>query len=371
MRNNPDYEPPLPDSPVPILLVAAGGIARDAHLPAYRKAGLPVWGICDPDTEKAAALASDFSVPHTFASLEEALAAAPGDVVYDLALPASAFAEVLGQLPAGAHVLIQKPMGETLDEARQILRICRERELHAAVNCQLRYAPFVTAARRLIAEGAIGDLIDLEMRLTVATPWDLFPFLEDRPRVEMLYHSVHYVDLIRSFLGDPRGMMARTVGHPDHPRLASVRSSLLLDYLDPLRATITTNHLHKFGPEHQESYLKWEGTRGAVKARIGLLMDYPRGADDRFEFCRLENGADDATPRWERMDIEGSWFPDAFIGTMAAVQAHKAALGRGEEPAPMPCDVRDVFRTMACLEAAYESDRLGGIAPDFKTETST
>jgi len=369
--HNLTYDPRLPAAPAPILLVGAGGIARDAHLPAYQKAGLPVRGVCDRSKAKAEALAADFSVPRAFDSLDAALAEAPEDTVYDLALPASAFAEVLGRLPAGAHVLIQKPMGESIGEARKILQVCRERELHAAVNCQLRYAPFVTAARRLIAEGAIGDLIDLEMRLTVTTPWDLFPFLEDRPRVEMLYHSVHYVDLIRSFLGDPRGVMARTVGHPDHPRLASVRSSILLDYPDPLRATVTTNHLHKFGPGHQESYLKWEGTRGAVKARIGLLMNYPRGADDRFEYCRLDNTEPNKAPRWEPMEIEGSWFPDAFVGTMAAVQAHKAALDAGDEPAPMPCDVHDVFHTMACLEAAYESDRRGGVTPDFKTETST
>lgn len=364
---SPDYEPALPEKRYPVLLVGAGGIARDAHLPAYRKAGLPVWGVCDQSAEKAASLAAEFAIGHSFGSLDEALAAAPEDAVFDLALPASAFAEVLGRLPPGAHVLLQKPMGENLGEARSILRVCEERGLHAAVNCQLRYAPFVTVARRLVAEGAIGDLIDLEMRLTVFTPWHLFPFLNGKPRVEMLYHSVHYVDLIRSFLGDPQSVLARTTGHPDLPGLASVRSSIILDYPEPIRATITTNHLHQFGSRHQESYLKWEGTHGAIKTRIGLLMDYPKGADDRFEYCRL---AGDGEPEWRTLEIDGSWFPDAFVGTMAAVQADKAALDAGRDPAPMPCGVRDVFRTMACLEAAYESDRRGGIVPDFKPGTT-
>jgi predicted dehydrogenase len=178
----------------------------------------------------------------------------------------------------------------------------------------------------------------------------------------MLYHSVHYVDLVRSFLGSPRSVMARTLPHPDLPELASVSSNIILDYPDPLRVAISTNHSHNFGSRHQESYLKWEGTKGAIKARIGLLMDYPKGVGDQFEFCLLEAGKD---PEWQSMDIEGSWFPESFIGTMGEVQRHKADCEAGREPAPMPCDVEDVIHTMACLEAAYESDRIGGVSPKY------
>ena len=39
------------------------------------------------------------------------------------------------------------------------------------------------AARRLIEEGVIGELLDMEMRLNVYTPWQLFPFLKGIPRV--------------------------------------------------------------------------------------------------------------------------------------------------------------------------------------------
>lgn len=304
--------------------------------------------------KRAESLAKDYSVERVFGDLAAMVEAAPPDVIYDIALPASMFAGVLRTLPEGSWVLIQKPMGENLEEAMEILRVCRERNLHAAINCQLRYAPFVLAARSLIAQGAIGDLLDMEMRLNVFTPWGLFPFLEGIPRVEIVYHSVHYIDLIRSFLGEPRSVMARTVSHPDLPKLASVSSSIIMDYPNPVRATITTNHSHRFGAKHQESYLKWEGTKGAIKARIGLLMDYPQGVGDIFEYCTLEEGQE---PEWKQVAIEGSWFPEAFIGTMAQVMRAK----EGSAP-EMPTSVEDVIKTMACVEAAYESDRVGGVS---------
>ena len=357
----PDYTPTLPQSRYPVLIIGTGGIVKDAHLPAYKMADIPVWGLYNRTAERAQALADEYGVDKVFTDLNAAIAAAPKETIFDIALPASMFAGALRRLPEGSHVLIQKPMGENIAQAQEIREVCRERKLHAAINCQLRYAPFVAAARQLIADGMIGDLLDMEMRLNVYTPWHLFPFLEGIPRVEMLYHSVHYIDLIRSFLGDPRSVMARTLPHPGLPELASVSSHIILDYPDPVRVAISTNHMHNFGAKHQESYLKWEGTQGAIKARIGLLMDYPRGVGDQFEYCVCKAGGE---PEWQSMEIEGSWFPEAFIGTMGEVQRHQADCEAGRNPEPMPCDVEDVVKSMACVEAAYESDRVGGIQPE-------
>ncbi len=350
------YQPILPVRRFPILIIGTGGIVKDAHLPAYRMAGFPVWGLYNRTRERAESLASQYQIPNVFADLETALAAAPKDVIFDLALPASLFADTLRKLPRGSHVLIQKPMGENLTQAREVLAVCQEQGLHAAINCQLRFAPFVMAARHLIESHAIGDLIDMEMRLTTMTPWHLFPFLNGLPRMEIVYHSVHYVDLFRSFLGDPRSVYARTYAHPALPELASVSSSMILDYPDPVRATITTNHMHRFGPQHQESYLKWEGTCGAIKARVGLLMNYPQGVGDTFEYCRLDEQGQPGD--WISESLPGSWFPEAFIGSMAQVQRHQEG-----SLAEMPTDVADVIHTMEVVEAAYASSARGGVKP--------
>jgi predicted dehydrogenase len=357
-----EIRPCVPKTPVPILIIGTGGIVKDAHLPAYRIAGFPVWGIYNRTRPRAEELAAEYGIRHVFDDLETAIAAAPADVIFDLALPASMFAGALRRLPPGSHVLIQKPMGEDIAQAREILSVCRERGLHAAINCQLRFAPFVMAARRIIDQGIIGDLIDMEMRLTTRTPWELFPFLNDLPRMEIVYHSVHYIDLMRSFLGNPRSVHARTVSHPQHPHLASVSSAIVLDYPDPVRSTITTNHLHRFGAKHQESYLKWEGTKGAIKARVGLLMNYPHGVGDEFEYCLLDDQGNPGD--WQSIQLEGSWFPEAFIGSMAQVQCHKAGMLES-----MLTDVSDVIHTMEAVEAAYASSERGGVNPsEFSTQ---
>ena len=337
----------------PIVIIGAGGIVRDAHLPAYSKAGLRVAAICDLVPGKARELATRFAIPRVAADVRDLIENAPSGAVFDVAVPASEVLAILNALPDGAAVLIQKPLGENLAQARAIRELCRARRLTAAVNFQLRFAPAVEQARRLIHDGRIGTLTDFEVRVTCYTPWEMWPFLESAPRVEILYHSVHHVDLIRSFCGDPSAVYAKTMRHPRAPKLASTRSTIILDYGESVRANVTANHAHAYGPKHQESYIKWEGTAGAIKTRMGVLLDYPHGMPDEFEYVELDGSE---RPEWKSLPLDGTWFPDAFWRRMASLMAYLD----GASP-ELAASVEDAYRTMAVVESAYASSESGGM----------
>lgn len=129
-------------------MIGAGGIVNDAHLPAYRIAGFDVHSLYDLRHERAVEIAGKFGVGHVPQSLGEAVQGAPSDTVFDIAVPAHSILEVLSGLPDGCAVLIQKPMGENITQAKAILDYCHSHRLIAAVNFQLRYAPYVRLAQR-------------------------------------------------------------------------------------------------------------------------------------------------------------------------------------------------------------------------------
>lgn len=345
----------MPRNPRPVYLIGAGGIVNDAHLPAYQKVRLSVEGVFDIREDRAKALAEKFDIPRVYSSIGELASDSPADVVYDMAVPASAILQVLRALPDRSPVLIQKPPGEDLEEARKIAELCDEKQLIAGVNFQLRYAPVVVAARDFLEQNLLGDLHDVEIRLNVYTPWHLWEFLFDLPRVEILYHSIHYLDLIRSLLGNPKGVYAKTVKHPGMEELASTKSTIILDYGDRIRASISTNHGHEFGPEYQESFVKLEGTKGAIKLTLGVNMNYPHGIADRFEYCLLEEGN---SPSWQQIEVPGSWFPEAFAGSMGSFQCYLE--GTSDE---FTSTLSDAGQTMTLVESAYISSREGGIQP--------
>jgi predicted dehydrogenase len=339
---------PAPTRPRGIVGIGAGGIVNDAHLPAYRAAGLPVAGLYDIDPEKSRATARRFEIERVFPTLEEALAF-PG-AVFDVALPPRELSRMVERLPEGSTALLQKPMGIDLADATAIRDACRRRKITAAVNFQLRFSPNLLALKSAVDAGLLGRLVECEVRVNCRMPWELWPFLKSLERMEINLHSIHYLDLVRSFFGDPARVQARTVKHPDARDLASSRTSAILDYGDDVRCCLSVNHHHVHGPRHEASEIRVEGTRGAAVAVMGVNLDYPRGRPDALEIAL--RGSD-----WVHVPLSGSWFPDAFGGTMSNLQRYVAG-----EDSVLHTSVEDAWHTMALVEACYESDRVGGVA---------
>ena len=336
----------LPSRPRPIVIIGAGGVVRTAHLPVYQRLGFPVAGLYDINPDAARETAKRFGVSAVYSSLAEA--AGTADAVFDVAVPGDQIAGVLSALPGGAPVLIQKPMGEDLTAAASILRTCGERGLVAAMNFQLRFSPNVLALRDLLAGNHLGEIVDIEVRLVVKQPWHLWTFLERAPRLEILYHSIHYLDTIRAMAGDPRGVYCRAVAHPSMPEFQDTRSTIILDYGNSLRCSLLLNHTHQQQGAHGASFLKVEGTRGAAHLTLGVNIDYPNGPRDRLEVA-LDNG------HWEDVELRGSWFIEAFEGPMSNLQRFVAG-----EDAALVSPVDDAIKTMALVEACYQSSAAGG-----------
>jgi predicted dehydrogenase len=211
----------------------------------------------------------------------------------------------------------------------------------------------MVAARAITDAGALGTLHDIEVQVSTYTPWELWTFLKTAPRLEIVYHSIHYIDLVRSWLGNPRRVYARTVRNPRTPDLSATKSVIVMDYDDWTRVFIATNHgLDVPYPALQHSYVQWEGTEGVMRAQMGVNLDYPKGRGDTLEFWPREPHADFAAGP---QAVHGEWFPDAFLGSMLSVQ--RFALSESET---MPTRVQDALDTMRVVEAAYLSSESGG-----------
>ena len=241
---SPSTPPPFPSALRPIYVIGAGSIVHDAHLPAYANAGFHVAGIFDLDLARATKLAH-IAGATPFASRAELIdACVASGGVFDVALPPAAAAQTLSALPVGSHLIMQKPFGRDLAEATRLLETVRARRLRGAVNFQLRYAPAVEAARALIASGAIGEILDFEFRVVCRMPWETWPFLKTMPRMEILMHSIHYLDLARSLMGEPERVWSAIASHPGATDIAETRSTSVMTFGATQRAVVSTFHHH-------------------------------------------------------------------------------------------------------------------------------
>ena len=336
---------PRPSRARPIVIIGAGAIVGIAHLPAYLRQGFAIAGFYDVRAERARAAAAGVPGARAFDTLDAAVASR--DVVFDVAVPGDQIVGILERLPVGAAVLIQKPMGRDLADAQRILACCRERRLTAAINFQLRFSPNVLALHDLIERGDLGTLVDIDVRIVIDQPWHLWTFLENAPRLEVLYHSIHYIDAIRGIAGEPRSVYCRGVGHPFTPQLRDTRSTIILNYGDRLRCSLVLNHTHRAGPRHEASQMMVEGLAGAARLTWGVNFAYPSGPPDTMETYR--NG------EWSSVPLRGSWFTEAFEGPMANLQRFVAG-----EDSMLVGSVHDAIHTMAVVEACYVASTTGG-----------
>ena len=153
--------PGRPLRPLRVAVAGCGGVARTQHLPAYRKLAarglVQIAALCDVDETRAAAVSAEFGgIP--YADVSAMLAAEHPDVV-DVCTPEDKHTgPVLAALEAGAHVLCEKIMAETLDSGRAMVRTAHERGRFLGVDYNYRFMPAFARAKQLIDSGELGEV---------------------------------------------------------------------------------------------------------------------------------------------------------------------------------------------------------------------
>ena len=127
------------------------------HIEAWEKVeGVKISVLAESDSLRASELAERFQIPHVYHDFRQAIAAKKADII-DIALPIRFHAEAaLMAVDAGYHVLCEKPITETLDQAEQIVEKVRNSNKVFGVNFQYRFMTFLTKMAEIITSGKIG-----------------------------------------------------------------------------------------------------------------------------------------------------------------------------------------------------------------------
>ncbi|MCM3715516.1 Gfo/Idh/MocA family oxidoreductase [Alkalihalobacillus oceani] len=341
-----DYKPKLPvDKSMGIGIVGAGEIVREAHLPAYKLAGFHVVGITNRTISRAEELAERFSIPKVYQSAEE-LIADPDITIIDIAVSAEKQVEIVEMATAaGKHVLCQKPLGSTYKDGVKIVELCKKAGVKGAINQQMRWAPGIRASHSIIERGWLGELLQATIQVNVKTDFSSWEFLRKVETLEVMYHSIHYMDSIRFLFGTPEYIYADGARFPGQAPVGETRTMIHMKFKDETRALIHDNH-NNFA-DHDDWYatFRFEGTDGIVKGTNGALYNYPVGEEDTLQFYSKKIDEH----YWFKPTLEGKWFPHAFIGTMGELMR---AIEEDREPEN---SVEDNLLTLKMLFAAYQS----------------
>lgn len=262
---------------------------------------------------------------------------------------------------AGASIFLEKPICRTLQEADEMVGACEKHHVKLAIAHQTRYSPRVQRVKDLIADGRIGDILELRGR----GKEDARAGGED-----MMVLGTHIFDLMRFIAGDARSCYAR-VGVVGKERVTPITKGDLREGGEGM-GLIAGNHINA-------SYVFVRGITGhfaSVRAtrnkgetdRFGLTIHGTRGViqvtTGSLPACHLL-----ADPSWFPGRSRVNWQPITSQGIGKEETLKDGGLGQGnvwivqdllqaiERDRQPKGSIYDGRASLEMIHAVYESAR--------------
>jgi len=144
---------------VRVMILGAGNWATTAHIPALRQhPDAEVVGLWKRDSSAARKFADDFSIPFASDDIPQLISECEPDAAIVSSVAALHYEQAKVALEAGLHVLIEKPMTFTADQAQELQDIADRKGLHFLISHPWHYTPHAVEARRLVQSGALGEI---------------------------------------------------------------------------------------------------------------------------------------------------------------------------------------------------------------------
>ena len=163
----------MPQDVVRYGLLSTAQIGLNAHLPAsYDSKNSEIVSVSSRTAAKAEAAAKKHNIDRWYGSYEEQLADPNMDAVVN-SLPNGMHAEwTIKAAEAGKHILCEKPLAVSAEECQRMIDAANANNVVLVEAFTHRWNPHMRMARKLIAEGAIGDIqtIDSALCFNIAEP---------------------------------------------------------------------------------------------------------------------------------------------------------------------------------------------------------
>lgn len=143
-------------------LLAYGAIGHEHNLAVQNTPGLVLSAVCDTNSERLAAARTLAPDAATFTDATDMLDSGSLDLVVISTPPNTHYQWAKAALMRNIDVVLEKPMALTAQQCDELMALASERDRLLVVYQNRRYDPDFVTVRRLIAEGAIGDVFHID-----------------------------------------------------------------------------------------------------------------------------------------------------------------------------------------------------------------
>ncbi|MEM3730785.1 MAG: Gfo/Idh/MocA family oxidoreductase [Candidatus Bathyarchaeia archaeon] len=191
--------------------------------------------VCDINRERAKTLAKQYMVPF-YTNIRKILKRNDIEAVSICTWSTSLAKEALKALNAGKHVLVEKPMASTVNQAQKLLEIAERQKLHLSVGFLMRFIPGIQHIKRSVEDKTLGELVCATAKRVSEWP----ERIGDVGVVKDL--AIHDIDIMRYlFNEEPTAVYAKT-GRMKHKKFEDY-AHIMLTFESGKSAFIESNWL--------------------------------------------------------------------------------------------------------------------------------
>ncbi len=202
-------------------IVGSGWVAQNRHLPSYRKNHrVRVEAIIDRRIQKAEQIAHRWNVPRTYTTLEEV--DVPLDLVSICTPPFTHCDVALKCMERGWHVLVEKPMAMSVDEAELMMKAAEKNDVKLSVCHNFLFMNSMKRIKSIIERGELGSVAKVEILQISNLRRHLPEWFRELPGGLFFDEAAHAMYFARLFLGEhltcTYASAQRTNGHSQQCR---------------------------------------------------------------------------------------------------------------------------------------------------------
>jgi predicted dehydrogenase len=313
----------------------------------------PTWelaGLVDLDAEavEETAFAVGLDSDECHRSLADALEAGIQADAALVAVPPHVHAPVAIQaLEAGLHCLIEKPLADTVAAGREIVSAAKRSRRRAMVSQNYRFKRAPRTVRRLLREGAVGEVGQVQIDFQKDPPFTGFRLEMDEPLITDM--AVHHLDQVRGIAGlDPVRLRARSWNPPWSRFKGNASCVIELETASGAQVVYTGSWASRARATTWDGSWEIQGTRGGLRwADNGVELRFASLFDTVFMPGALER---DGVMHVQLDQLEHE-------ERAAVLSELAAAIAEDREPETAAADN---VRSLALVLGAVESARLGG-----------
>jgi predicted dehydrogenase len=330
-----------------VVLVGCGAMSKQWLDAARRIDGLAIAGLVDLDAERAEARAREYDLAKAIVgtNLDAVLDETKPDAVFDVVVPAARREVALSAFAHHCHLLTEKPLADSPENARAIIAAARQaKRVHAVVQNR-RYLANVRRIRRFLDSGAIGKPTSIHADFFIAPHFG--GFREEMRHVLLLDMAIHTFDAARYMVaGEPASVYCQEWEPASSWYRQGSSASAVFDFGGGKVFTYA-------GSWCADGFrTSWEGSWRIVAERGSLLWD----GHDGLKAEVVASGRDGIIDKTEAIEVPALDPADRVGGHLGIIQDFKRAIETGTEPETRGADN---IKSLAMVFGAIESAETG------------